>query len=148
MARRLHVSLSRSPVMTLSRSAIGNERLVYLLAANKLVRYPRGRSRIVYVGTTKRGVRRVAASVAGRAEALFERRGIRGVNAHLLTYTKGSGAHALWLKLERAVLFMFKFEYGTIPVLNKMGKNFWPGTEFAHFNKKALLKRIRTFESE
>ena len=146
MTRRLHISLSPSPVMTLSRAALAKERLVYVLASNKLVKYPRGRSRIVYVGTTKRGVRRVAASVAGRAEGLFERRGIRGVNAHLLTYTRGTGGHDLWLKLERAVLFMFRFEYGTIPILNKMGKNFWPGKEFAHFNKKALLKRIRTFE--
>jgi hypothetical protein len=132
--------------MTLGRAALGTERLVYILAANKLLKYPRGRSRIVYIGTTKRGVRRVASSVAGRAAALFERRGVRRVDAHLLTYTRRSGGQKLWLKLERAILFMFKYEYGTIPVLNKMGKNFWPGKEFAHFNKKALLKRIRAFE--
>lgn len=146
MARKLHLSLSRTPVMTLGRAALGADRLVYILAANRPVKYPRGRSRIVYIGTTKRGARRVASSVAHRAEGLFEGRGMRTVNAHLLTYTRRSGAQKLWLKLERALLFMFKYEYGTIPLLNRMGRHFWPGKEFAHFSKKTLLKRIRAFE--
>ncbi len=146
MARKLSLSLSSTPAMTLGRAAVGTDRLVYILAANKRLKYPRGRSRIVYIGTTKRGVRRVAASVSGRAVALFEHRGVSRVDAHLLRYTRKSGGQKLWLKLERAILFMFRYEYGTIPVLNKVGRNFWPGTEFAHFSKKALLKRIRAFE--
>jgi len=132
--------------MTLGRGALGTDRLVYILAANKPVKYPRGRSRIVYIGTTKRGVRRVASSVATRAEGLFEGRGMRTVNAHLLTYTRKSGGQKLWLKLERAILFMFQYQYGRIPLLNKVGSHFWPGKEFTHFSRRTLLKRIRAFE--
>ncbi|MGH2360223.1 MAG: hypothetical protein ACRDGM_06740 [bacterium] len=146
MARRkVHLSLSRNPVMTLGRSALGSERLVYILATNKALKYPRGKSRIVYIGTTKRGVRRVASSVAGRAEEALERRGMTTVNAHLLTYTRRTGKHNLWLKLERAVLFMFQYEYGTIPILNKTGTHFWPGKEFDYFSRRTLLKRLREF---
>jgi hypothetical protein len=52
----------------------------------------------------------------------------------------------LWLKLEPALLFMFQYEYGDIPILNKVGRHIWPGKEFAYFSRRALLKRIREFE--
>lgn len=133
--------------MTLGRGALGADRLVYILAANKPVKYPRGRSRIVYIGTTKRGVRRVASSVASRAEGLLGRPGLRTVDAHLLTYSGRPGAQKLWAKLERAMLFIFKYEYGDIPILNRVGRNIWPGKEFKYFSRRALHKRIREFDA-
>jgi hypothetical protein len=133
--------------MTLSRGALGADRLVYILAANKPIKYPQGRSRIVYVGTTKRGVRRVASSVAYRAEGILGRPGLKTVDAHLLTYSGRPGAQKLWAKLERAMLFIFKYEYGDIPILNKVGRNIWPGKEFTFFSRRALLKRIREFDA-
>jgi hypothetical protein len=142
----LNLSLSRKPVMTLERSALKGDRVVYLLAANKPIKYPRGRSRIVYIGTTRRGVRRVASSVAHHAERVMARPGIRAVHAHLLRYTRRAGPWRAWMKLERAILFMFQYEYGGIPILNKVGLNFWPGEEFKYFSRKTLVKRIREFE--
>lgn len=147
MPRKSYLSLSRAPVMTLGRGALGADRLVYILAANKPVKYPRGRSRIVYIGTTKRGVRRVASSVASRAEGLLGRPGLRTVDAHLLTYSGRPGAQKLWAKLERAMLFIFKYEYGDIPILNRVGRNIWPGKEFKYFSRRALHKRIREFDA-
>ncbi len=147
MPRKSQLSLSKTSVMTLSRGALGADRLVYILAANKPIKYPQGRSRIVYVGTTKRGVRRVASSVAHRAEGILGRPGLKTVDAHLLTYSGRPGAQRLWAKLERAMLFIFKYEYGDIPILNKVGRNIWPGTEFKFFSRRALLKCIREFDA-
>jgi len=111
--RKVHLSLSKKPVMTIGRGALSTKRLVYILATNKPVKYPRGKSRIVYIGTTKRGARRAASSIAYRAEDALERRGLRTVDTHLLTYRGGRGKHNLWVKLERAVLAVIvKFREG------------------------------------
>ena len=147
MIRKSHLSLSKAPIMTLGRRALGSDRLVYILAANKPVKYQQGRSRIVYIGTTKRGVRRVASSIAFRAEGLLRRPGLRSVDAHLLTYSGRPGAQKLWAKLERAMLFIFKLEYGDIPLLNRVGRNLWPGREFKFFNHRMLRKRIHEFDA-
>ena len=138
--------LSTGAVMTLRRGALAADRLVYLLAANKAVRYKNGRSKIVYIGTTKRGVRRVAGSVAYRAETLFQRPGFKEVDAHILTYRGKPGVRNMWSKLERAVLIMFKRQYGDIPTLNTQGGNLWPRDEFRYFSQGFLLKRLRSFE--
>lgn len=146
MPKKLLLSLSREPVMTLGRAALGADRLVFFIAANRPIKYPRGRSRIVYIGTTKRAVRRIASSVAHRAEELFSRPGVRTIDAYLLTYTRRVGPQKVWLTLERAMLFMFKYEYGDIPILNRLGRRVWPVEEFSYFSRQALLKRIREFE--
>jgi hypothetical protein len=41
---------------------------------------------------------------------------------------------------------MFQYEYGGIPILNKMGKHFWHGKEFGHFSRRTLVKRLKAFE--
>ena len=144
--RKVHLGLSKQPVMTLGRKALWADRCVYILVTNKRVKYQNGKSRVVYIGTTKRGARRVASSLAHRAEEALERRGFRAVDAHLLTYTGRTGKQNLWKKLERAALVMFRTEYGSIPILNRVGKHFWPGSEFDHFSKWTLLKKLREFE--
>jgi hypothetical protein len=145
--RKVKVSLSSEAVITLGHKAIRSDRCVYVLVTNKHVKYRNGKSRIVYIGTTKRGVRRVASSVAHRAEDALEQRGARTVQAHLLTYTGRTGKHNLWKHLERAALVMFQIEYGSIPILNRVGKHFWPGTEFDHFSKRTLLRKLQQFDS-
>jgi len=42
------------------------EKLVYILLAPKPQKYPRGRSRIMYVGTTEKGISRIAGSVSNK----------------------------------------------------------------------------------
>ncbi len=65
MVRRLGVSLKSEHAIEVTRLAIGNQRLVYILIANKEFAYPHGRkSAIAYIGTTTKGVERVAGSAA------------------------------------------------------------------------------------
>ena len=53
----------------MDRTAIKAEHLVYLLVADKPQRYEWKRSPILYIGTTARGVARIANSAAHRADA-------------------------------------------------------------------------------
>src|SRR5207247_9671411 len=45
----------------------GHKKLVYVILTDRKYRYPKGRSRVVYVGTTKNGFDRVAQSAARSA---------------------------------------------------------------------------------
>jgi hypothetical protein len=45
--------------------------MVYILAANKDFKYQNGRSRIIYIGATKRGAGRPAASAVNKASQAF-----------------------------------------------------------------------------
>lgn len=146
MPKKLMLSLSKKPVMTLGRNALHADRLVYFLVTNKPIKYPQGKSRIVYVGTTEVGARRVASSIASRAEGILKKPGFKKVDAYLLTYTRRIGPQEVWFKLERAILIMFLFEYGRIPFLNRVGHKLWPGKEFDYFSRNTLLKCIRAFE--
>jgi hypothetical protein len=69
----LKVSLKRFHAIEVTRIAIGNQKLVYALIANKKFRHPYGKSSIAYIGTTKKGIHRVASSVAYRAEDIPDR---------------------------------------------------------------------------
>jgi hypothetical protein len=77
MLRRLSLSLKRDAALTATRVSIGKQKLVYLLISDKRLRYGKSKSRIAYIGTTKRGVGRVAGSVASRADEILSRRGVR-----------------------------------------------------------------------
>lgn len=53
---RSRVKSSRKPVMTISRSGLDREKIVYVLKANKPHKYKSGeRSHIYCIGTTKKG---------------------------------------------------------------------------------------------
>jgi hypothetical protein len=45
------------------------------------------------------------------------------------------------------MLIIFKEQYGDIPVLNKVGRNLWPGKEFQYFSRHTLRKRIREVDT-
>jgi hypothetical protein len=47
-----------------TRVAARHVKLVYVIVADKRLKYPRGRSGIVYIGTTRNGFSRVAQSAA------------------------------------------------------------------------------------
>lgn len=72
----MRVSLQREPAMVVNKEAIGKDKLVYLVVADKKIKYPTGRSRIVYIGNTKNGANRIAQSAATRADEIL---GIHGV---------------------------------------------------------------------
>lgn len=52
--RRLKLSMHRDHAMEATRVSIGKSKLVYVLAADKKIKYDLGKSRIAYIGTTKK----------------------------------------------------------------------------------------------
>ena len=111
--------------------------LVYVLCARKKLTYPGGRSRIVYIGKTDRGLDRVAESVAERAPTVLSLHGVDLFTAHVLTATPRAGVKSA-LKLERALLIAFRERFGSIPRCNKNGHSMRASDEF-----KVLFARPR-----
>lgn len=70
--RRLTVSLSRKHAMMVTRMSLGKKKLVYVIQAQKPLKYPWGRSRIAYIGTTKKGIARFAQSAAAKADDVLD----------------------------------------------------------------------------
>ena len=53
----LRIKCSKTPLLTVVRSKQWNKKMVYILLSSKQHKYRNGRSRIVYIGTTKKGSR-------------------------------------------------------------------------------------------
>ena len=87
----MRVSVNRKPAMTVYRRALKHRKLVYVLAARKPLRYRNGRSRVLYIGTTKKGISRIAASVAHRSKTILKQRGVREMDVHVVSCEKRSG---------------------------------------------------------
>ena len=122
--RRITPSLKQQPSLVASRVAINKQRLCYILVANKKLQYPEGRSRIAYIGTTKKGLSRVASSVAHRADSVL-RRGITSFEARIVT-TPFRQRVRTWLRLEGCLLTVFHEQFGALPKCNdKNGKPDW-----------------------
>lgn len=136
MLRRLSLSLKRDAALTATRVSIGKQKLVYILIADKRLRYGKAKSRIAYIGTTRRGVGRVAGSVASRANAILSLRGVRSFHARVVTCPPRQKI-ATWLKLERALLLSFKWKFGAVPICNSHGKGMKERDEFQYFSKRA-----------
>jgi hypothetical protein len=141
MLRRLTVSLKRDPALTATRIAIGKSKLVYLLVTDKRLRYSKGRSRIAYIGTTKRGIGRVAGSAAHRAADILALRGVRSFTARIVTCPPRQKI-ATWTKMERALLITFRERFGDVPHCNSHGKKMRPRDVFQFFQKRRLLTII------
>jgi hypothetical protein len=142
MPKKLRVSLKRFHALEVTRIGMGNQKLVYVLVANKRFSYPFAKSAIAYIGTTRKGFERVASSAAGRAEGIFsERPGIQTVTARIVTCAPRKHV-ASWKKLERALLQAFKHEYGAVPVFNSQGKGMRETDEYEYFSREAVRKCI------
>jgi hypothetical protein len=92
---------------------------------------------IVYVGTTKKGIKRIAESAAHHADDILGRHGITEVSARVVT-SKGRKHVKTWLKPERAMLLSFREKYGRVPELTKSGKKIQEKDEFKYFNQTAI----------
>jgi len=136
LLRRLSLSLKREAALSATRVSIGKQKLVYVLVADKRLRYGKGKSRIAYIGTTKRGVGRVAGSVASRANHILSLRGVRSFHARVITCPPRRNV-STWLKLERALLLTFKWKLGMVPACNSHGKGMRERDEFRYFSKRA-----------
>lgn len=95
---------------------------MYVLVQDKKFSYPSGRSRVVYIGTTKSGANRVAQSAAYWAETILRGHGVRHFEARIITCRPRQRVKT-WVKLERALLLVFKEIYGDVPKCNTQGKN-------------------------
>jgi hypothetical protein len=134
--RRSAVSLRREVAMSVSRISIGREKLVYILLADKKLRYPSGRSRIAYIGTTKRGISRIAQSVASRSNHILNLHGVHAFEARIVTC--GPRQHVkTWMRLERALLVAFRETFGEVPKCNAHG------TKMKHSGVFDLFARTR-----
>jgi hypothetical protein len=135
--RRLHLSLRPEPALSASRISLGKEKLVYVLITNKKIHYEVGKSRIAYIGTTKKGVSRIAQSVAVRAYDILSIRGVTKFDARVVTCRPRKNV-STWKKLERAMLLEFKEMYGEVPYCNTHGKRMKEIDEFRYFARQAV----------
>ena len=130
-----------NPAMTLFHSRYWANHMVYILRADKSVHYQNGRSRIVYIGETKRGTKRPAGSVASKAREAFRKlRGVKKIDVHPLTF-KGTQNVKTWEVLERDLLATFNEKHGALPLYNTMGRGF-SVKNISRFRKKRLLAII------
>ncbi len=134
---RLRISLKRQPAIQVDRITVGPLKLVYVLTADKKIRYAKGRSKIVYIGTTKNGIDRIASSAAYRAEEIFALSGVTRCEARIVTCTPRQRIRS-WAKLERALLLAFRERYGSVPRCNKHGSRMKLTDEYQLFAKKRL----------
>ena len=144
--RKLKIKCSKTSLLTVTRSPQWNKRMVYILAANKSYRHRSNlRSRIIYIGTTGKGVGRPAVSAVNKASQAFsELRGVKTIEVHIAT-CRPHKAMKTWKYLESALLHVFWRRYFGLPKYNKIKPNH--GTDRAIFSQRALDKVIRQFEA-
>ena len=141
MPRKLVVKIGKQPSLIINRTAFRDDKLVYVIRANKKIRYQFGDSRIAYVGTTKKGAKRIASSAVWKGESLLYRYGIKHLEIHIVTCGKIQGVES-WKKLERALVIRFREIFGAIPVANNAYKNGRWRDEKKYFSESKLDKVI------
>lgn len=137
--RRIKLSLKRDHALQATRVSIGKLKLVYVLIADKRLKYPKGRSRIAYIGTTQKGAQRVAQSIAARADTIFKIRGVRSFHARIITCRPRRNV-ATWRLLERAFLVIFRETYGVVPKCNSHGKKMGRRKVFNYFHPRGISR--------
>ena len=135
--RRSHVTVVQQPAMTVHRVGVRKLKLCYLVIANKYVSYPLGSSKIVYIGTTQRGIKRLATSAAYWAPSVLGTHGITAFEVHVVNFTPRQHVK-MWRKLERALLLTFRDLYGAIPVCNTQGVAMKEVDEFEYFSRTRI----------
>ncbi len=118
--------------------------MVYILALahNKFHKYKNGRSRIVYIGTTKKGASRPAASAVNKASQAFGKlHGVKTIEVHIATCPPRK-AMQTWKYLEASLLDAFRKRYFDLPYYNKMR----PKPKDGLFGTKGLAKVIDKFD--
>lgn len=141
--RKLKVRQPKQALLTITRSREWTDKMVYILAANNARRYRNGRSRILYIGTTKKGANRPAASAVNKAsEAFYKLRGVKTIHVHIVTCAPRK-AMQTWKRLESALLDAFRNRYFQLPTYNKVR----PTTREGLFSTKALTSIIDKFDA-
>jgi hypothetical protein len=131
--------------MQVTRVALQAERLVYILVADRRLRYAEGRTRIAYIGVTTRGHLRLAESIAHRSRTLLELRGVRSFEVRIVTCRARQNVET-WRELERALLVAFRERFGEVPLCNSQGRRMAARGVFAIFTRRrvdAVLDELR-----
>lgn len=137
----LKVRYGKRALLTLTRSRRWLDKMVYILAANKYLPYDNGRSRIIYIGTTKKGAGRPAASAVNKAsEVFYKLYGVKTIDVHIVTCAGGNKMRS-WKELESSLLDAFRNRYFELPHKNKVRPTVTKGL----FSEKALAKIIGEF---
>ncbi len=143
---KLRVKLKATPVLEVHRASQGNQKLVYVLLANKTLRYEHGtRSRVAYIGTTKNGLSRIASSAAVKAEQILSLHGVRTIEARIVMCAPRAGVKT-WVKLERALLLLFRERHGRVPKFNTQGKKLRLRDELTCFSRSRLATILDALE--
>jgi hypothetical protein len=141
------VHLSERPAMTVHRRIIKKNKLVYLLVGPRPIKYTDGKSRIVYIGTTSKGAKRIASSIAHKAGEVLETRGFRTMDAYVVSCGATPGLKS-WRYLEKALLAEFRARYHELPRCNKQGKKLrWNDKLERFFRRKAINNVLAHFSS-
>lgn len=144
--RRLQVHLNTKVVMTVHRRILKKRKVVYLLVARSPVKYKGGRSQIVYIGTTRRGVRRISGSAAHHAEEIMATRGLKAIDVFVVSCSSRPGLQT-WERLEDALLAEFRAEYEQLPKCNDQGKKLkWNDELEIMFKRKAIDRVLTCFD--
>lgn len=142
MPKRLRLSVKRDEALRAARVVVANPKLVYILIADKHLKYPNAKSRIAYIGTTSKGAARIAQSAANRAVAIFNLRGVRSFHVRIVTCTSRQNVKT-WRKLERGMLLCFKDMFGAVPRCNSHGKRMKARDEFTYFAESAIKSVLK-----
>ena len=134
MKARLHAPA----VLTVNRKMLKYKKVVYLLVSNRPIQYRQGKSRIAYIGTTSKGIARVATSVAFRAQSILSGYGLSDMEVHVVTCPPQRNVRS-WVLLERALICQFVHHFWQPPKCNAQGKNLkWTPKLERYFNKKGI----------
>jgi hypothetical protein len=142
--QRSRISLKKREAMVVDRVSIGKLKLAYMICADRKIKYKDGRSRIVYIGTTKKGINRFSQSAATRFDSVFQLKKIDRFMVYIVTCTPRQHVKT-WHKLERALLLVFKEMFGTVPECNSHGKNYsWRGEDllFARSRLETIIEDL------
>jgi hypothetical protein len=134
-----------APALTMTRTAIRVERLAYMLVVDRAQTYGRKKSYIVYIGTTKKGVDRIAGSIAAKARDALKLHGVKTVEAYVYS-CRGRPRVSMWEILERGLLLSFRERYGVLPHFNRQGESYdWDEVE-RYISTAGLKNVIRRYE--
>ena len=85
---KLRVKKHKGIALEIRRLAIRTDKLVYALLTNRQLKYRYGKSRVAYIGTTKKGASRIMQSAAKKAGELLELHGIKTLEAHIGSWSE------------------------------------------------------------
>src|SRR4051812_20918511 len=137
--KNLRIQMSKESALTIDRSRMWKSRLVYILVANKIFKYPSGKkTHVLYIGTTRKGARRPAASAVEKAMAMFgEVRGVKQIGIYLLNSDSRPNVRT-WQKLESALLAAFRQRYFKLPQENKKRGEYGNEEDIRYFRRETL----------